>query len=395
MGPREGRKPFAECAIDPPRGIRTSTTSTPALRSSPPSCIVPRTDSAALDVPGVSQDGLLRPRPAIRLWSLKVGRDPLVTIGLPVLNGAPLVARALLSILEQDYSNLEIIVSDNCSSDATPDIVSSFQKQDNRVQLDRLNARVSLIENWNRLAKMATGDYFRWSAHDDWVAPSFVSRCVERLEADRNAGLAFTNTVLVDPEGAIVGGVSENPRRIDSLNPIDRVRATIWRVKAFPAVVHGLSRTECLQQTGGLPRVIPQGRLWLAEMALLGPILHIAEPLFFRQVDVVQYVRDSWTYQHPENAARTLRTHVHTLRSFLDVFHKYDLSALTTTRLMTELGARLVQKALGEVRLGVSRNTSDSDLRALLPTDERYPFHEDIEVSIYVARTAVASWTET
>jgi glycosyltransferase involved in cell wall biosynthesis len=118
---------------------------------------------------------------------------PLVSIGVPVRNGAATLALALDSLLAQTYPHLEIIISDNNSSDGTGDIARQYADRDPRVRYFRQERMLTLINNFRFAFEQARGEYFMWAAHDDLRSPNFAEVLVERLEREPNAALAFSD----------------------------------------------------------------------------------------------------------------------------------------------------------------------------------------------------------
>src|SRR5436190_18601788 len=127
---------------------------------------------------------------------------PLVSIGLPVYNGEALLGAAIESLLSQDYRNLELIISDNCSADCTQDICREYVRQDSRVRYVRQAANNGAAANFNCLVQMARGKYFKWASHDDVCAPRFLSACVGVLESDSSIVLSFTRVTCIDQHGS-------------------------------------------------------------------------------------------------------------------------------------------------------------------------------------------------
>ena len=101
-------------------------------------------------------------------------KSPLVSIGLPVFNGEKSLAQALDALLDQDYSNLEIIISDNGSTDRTSEICEEFLKKDTRIKYYRSSENLGSNWNFNRVFDLSSGKYFMWAAHDDMRELSFV-----------------------------------------------------------------------------------------------------------------------------------------------------------------------------------------------------------------------------
>ena len=92
---------------------------------------------------------------------------PLVSIGLPTHDGESLIAQALESLLAQDHEHLEIVVSDNASTDRTPEIVREFMRRDSRIRHERVEELLSAPRNFNRAFSLTSGRYFMWAADDD------------------------------------------------------------------------------------------------------------------------------------------------------------------------------------------------------------------------------------
>ncbi len=123
---------------------------------------------------------------------MEASKYPLVTIGIPTYNRAHLIAQTLQSAVDQDYPNLEIIVSDNASIDQTSEICESFCTRYKNVKYIRQPSNQGGTENFNLLLKMATGYYFMWLGDDDWIDNNYITACVNRL--------------LTNPDASIVAG---------------------------------------------------------------------------------------------------------------------------------------------------------------------------------------------
>lgn len=127
---------------------------------------------------------------------------PLVTVGIPVYNGAAHLAEAITSVLGQDYPNLEIVVCDNASDDGTPAIARRFVHADSRVRYLRNPSNIGLLPNFRRVRDEARGTYFTWLGHDDLLSsPSYVSTGIEFLETHPEVVLCHTWIELLTPTG--------------------------------------------------------------------------------------------------------------------------------------------------------------------------------------------------
>ena len=99
---------------------------------------------------------------------------PLVSVGMPVRNGARTLERAVRSITGQSYGNLEIVVSDNASSDETPEILRRLAVEDHRIRVVRHETATTALENFRAAFEATTGEFFLWAAHDDLRSTNYV-----------------------------------------------------------------------------------------------------------------------------------------------------------------------------------------------------------------------------
>ena len=110
---------------------------------------------------------------------------PLVTVGIPTYNRPAQLERAARSVLAQDYAPLEVLISDNGSSDAEVRRVGDrLAAEDPRVRFVSHDTNRGHEFNFQWLLDSARGDYFMWLSDDDWIEPAYVRRCVEELLAD-------------------------------------------------------------------------------------------------------------------------------------------------------------------------------------------------------------------
>ena len=108
---------------------------------------------------------------------------PLVSIGLPVFNGAGRIAVTIEGLLAQTHQNFELIISDNCSTDETENICRHFAAQDRRIKYFRQSQNIGATLNFKFVLEQAKGKYFFWAACDDARSPDFVEVNVAFLEA--------------------------------------------------------------------------------------------------------------------------------------------------------------------------------------------------------------------
>lgn len=107
--------------------------------------------------------------------------DPLISVGLPVYNGASSVSEAIRSLLAQTHRNIELIISDNASTDSSQDILRRWSEQDPRIRLILNPVNRGATENFKLTANQATGEFFMWAAHDDLWEPDFIECNLRKL----------------------------------------------------------------------------------------------------------------------------------------------------------------------------------------------------------------------
>lgn len=204
--------------------------------------------------------------------------QPLVSIGVPVFNGEKGLARALDSLLGQDYPNLEIIISDNASTDATPEICGEYARKDSRVKYSRSEENHGAIGNFNRVFELSSGKYFMWAAHDDQRERSFVSECVEKMEQCPEAVLCQVHTGIFIEGREEVLFVAHLDSFEDMTGLVQRYRETL---KHFPATaIYGLYRSSAMRKTRMYQKVIATDLALIQELSIHGSFVQVPKVLF-------------------------------------------------------------------------------------------------------------------
>ena len=126
---------------------------------------------------------------------------PRVSIGLPVYNGEKFIREAIDSIFSQTFEDFELIISDNGSTDRTQQICQAYAAQDLRIRYYRNKKNIGAARNYNLVFELASGEYFKWAAHDDLCAPEYLERCVEILDRDPDVVLCYPKTSIIDEHG--------------------------------------------------------------------------------------------------------------------------------------------------------------------------------------------------
>ena len=211
-----------------------------------------------------------------------MGPHPLVSVGVPVFNGEDYLPACLESLTDQTYTELEILISDNGSSDGTEEICRDFAQRDERVRYHRRPDNLGAAVNYNGLVHMAKGRYFKWASHDDICAPSLVERCVAEIRQHPEAVLVYPRTYLIDGTGAIT---EEYADRLDLRQASPTVR--MWRFASnvnLCNAVFGLIDRQRLLETGLIRPRIGSDVTLLGELLVRGRFHELHERLFCRRI---------------------------------------------------------------------------------------------------------------
>lgn len=211
---------------------------------------------------------------------------PRLSIGVPVFNGERYLAEALDSLLQQTFQDFEIVISDNASTDATPEICAEYARRDERISYVRQPYNVGAAANYNRTFELAQGELFKWAAHDDRCAPQFLQRCVEALdEAGSRAVLAYSPAATIDADGAFI--VPDPYANGDELRPTGSlaVRRLIHALQHLDMVnaVFGVIRSQALASTRLIDRFVASDYVLVVELAMLGEFARLDERLLERR----------------------------------------------------------------------------------------------------------------
>lgn len=205
-----------------------------------------------------------------------------VGIGLPVRNGERYLEQAIASLLEQTFTDFELVISDNCSTDSTEEICRAAAANDERVRYERSTENRGGAWNFNHVFGLTSSEYFKWAAYDDACEPTFVERCVDALDAVPQAALAYPRTRFIDEESRVVHD-HEDHLALEQASPHERLRALVTAL-GYANPIYGLIRSEALRKTrlhGAYPS---SDYVLLCELALAGTFIEIPEPLFLRRL---------------------------------------------------------------------------------------------------------------
>ncbi len=109
----------------------------------------------------------------------------LVSICMPTYNGERYIADAIQSALNQTYGDFELLISDDCSTDLTADIVQEFMRRDDRIHYWRNDSRLGLFPNYNECMSQCKGDLIKPFAQDDLLSPKALEIMVSSYTTNK------------------------------------------------------------------------------------------------------------------------------------------------------------------------------------------------------------------
>ncbi len=223
--------------------------------------------------------------------------SPLVTVALPVFNGADTVEAVARSVLAQDHDNIELLIADNASSDDTQDICRELAGSDPRVSYHRQPTNIGLLNNFEWTKHHCRGEYLRWIGDNDELHPNYVSRCLVAF-AERPASVLVTTQIeYLNERGAV-----RSMRYVPSALPLDDPVARLGELLALLSQtyllldpLYGMARIEVARRLSH-DRMVRGDEVYAAKLALAGPWSHVAEVL----------ARRNWSLVSPTRAADLL-----------------------------------------------------------------------------------------
>jgi hypothetical protein len=201
-----------------------------------------------------------------------------VSVCIPTFNSAKYLRECIDSVLVQTYTDFELVISDDASTDNTRQIVDSYS--DPRMRFERLDQNVGVAANLNHVASLARGAYIKLLCSDDWIERTCLEQQVAALERHPEAVMVTCGIRRIDAAGRILREVSRCPQEA-MLRDADIVAGNLvyGNVIGLPSAT--LIRRECLMKAGPFSPAFPltmDVELWL-RLAALGPVGYLPEVL--------------------------------------------------------------------------------------------------------------------
>ncbi|MEA5576658.1 glycosyltransferase family 2 protein [Anabaena sp. UHCC 0451] len=228
---------------------------------------------------------------------------PQLSIGLPVYNGEKFIQASLDALLNQTFSDFELIISDNASTDNTEEICRNYAAEDQRIRYYRNPSNIGCAGNFNRVFELSQSKYFKWAAYDDLHAPDFLSQCIQILEENPNYILCHSHTYFIDQQGDFLQNYDI---KLNTNSEKPQVRFDELLTKHLCYQMYGVIRQSALKKIPPMGGYGNADGILLLRLAMIGQFYEIPQYLFFARIHPQQSLSMffpnylSFTNNHPQ-----------------------------------------------------------------------------------------------
>jgi glycosyltransferase involved in cell wall biosynthesis len=200
---------------------------------------------------------------------------PAVSVILPTYNGAAYIAAAIASVQVQSYTNWELIIIDDGSTDGTDALIQPLIRADNRIQYIKNEQNLGIQKALNQGIALAKGEYIARIDDDDrWIDAAKLENQVARFESEQDLVLLGTGAILID----------DTEHQIGKYTLVESDGAIRNRILSKNCFVHSsvMFRAEAARTVGGYSgevyaRHVEDHELWL-RLGTIGRLANIARP---------------------------------------------------------------------------------------------------------------------
>lgn len=250
---------------------------------------------------------------------------PLVSIGMPVFNMGKTIIRSLDSLLNQTYPNVEIIVSDNCSTDQTVEVCKKYAEKYSKIKLNFNKENLGIVANFKIVHSKGRGKYFMWAAADDYWKPEFINTLVNELEADPAASIAqcaiqreYTDGRLKD---IIRFNGQNNPNRLSHWQLASRLLSPKDKMKylKYNQFIYGIFKYNVISDILGIEdNILMYGdRFFVALVAMAHRFRYVDQVLFYRTVT------ESFGLRYPNDSYKKTKGELSKTKYYSKIYYKF------------------------------------------------------------------------
>lgn len=145
------------------------------------------------------------------------GGNSLISVLMPAYNAEKYIEEAIQCILNQTYTNWELLIADDASTDNTNAIIKRYALKDSRIKCSQNKTNIGYLKTWNQLIKVAEGDFITFLDADDLCAPDRINILYNYLEENPNVKIVGSNINLLSVDGRQIG-TKEYPVSTEVIN---------------------------------------------------------------------------------------------------------------------------------------------------------------------------------
>lgn len=215
----------------------------------------------------------------------ETAKVPQVSIGMPVCNGAEFIRVALDTLLAQTFSDFELIISDNASTDGTEAICREYSAKDVRIRYVRQVENLGATANFQLVLNEAVGEYFMWAAHDDYYSNVHLSALISELHKHSDAVVSMSATTRIYQNLSVLDVIRYTGR--GDPNKLSKL-GLAWRLAAgelYHVYIYGLFKRAFLKSAfRHYLIVVGADRLFICKIALTERFRYVDQLSYFRRV---------------------------------------------------------------------------------------------------------------
>ena len=218
-----------------------------------------------------------------------------MTIGFPVYNGGTQFEAALDAIRAQSWRNLDILISDNASTDGTEDVCRRAAAEDARIRYVRQPQNIGPTANFAFVRRQRRGEFFAWAAHDDIRDATYFEKTASALIANERAVLAHSWTTIECADGSTFTDHAYGEGAASD-DPVERVHA-FFRC-TYNVSIYGLHRSSALERMPESDHWLEADKYHLFSVILNGPVVIVPETLFhYRMTHDLDYYKQMFPFK--------------------------------------------------------------------------------------------------
>ena len=236
---------------------------------------------------------------------------PLVTIGVAVYNGSKYIIDTLNSIVKQNYSNFELIIIDDCSTDGSFKIINQWAIGKVGISLSKNEKNLGVVKVCNKLLEQAKGHYLQFFSQDDIMLPNKITDQIKIFETNKDCSMIFSDVSTIDADGNLLHKSYFKYQNVvlDKIY-LNDITKYLLRFNFIPAT-SALLKTSVIKQLGGFDESLHFEDLdmWLR--------ISISHKIYYHDEITVLY------RNHSESQMNSLKTRITVNESLLQCLEKY------------------------------------------------------------------------